>query len=442
MALKSLSTIGRLMKSYQCNMWIDFLDICGIIIAENKDYLYNVKESSCMQALHIQPIPKIYQKNNRDCYLDPVRKRLTYVTPEETVRQQIISYLITELSVPIEMIKSEEPLSHYGINSKNRADIVIHKIENDALMPLAVIECKAPNVYLGKNETDQVVGYANDLYCDYILLSNGFDSFSYHFSENENSYLSIEELPSYIEMLGGESQYKKLEEIPERIPFNKLKDYIPEDREIGYSTDIGANTPMDTAVMALNLWECLLDYRDTLPVKQYGIFTLIEDLGVRLLSYGNASGGVFSGPYRSYLIEFQGENQIVSFGLSTYCTYAHQDVEKTSLNIAIDTDVSAHHALQFVIDDNVIQNGTEFEFYHHGRIAVGNIGSGKVSELRSLVLEYYPKIIRDNKFYFGAINNTELFTWGNSDVSELIENLISYALIRDMYRAKVKNQYE
>ena len=32
-----------------------------------------------------QSLPDIYIRNNRKCYLDPVREKLIYITPEETV---------------------------------------------------------------------------------------------------------------------------------------------------------------------------------------------------------------------------------------------------------------------------------------------------------------------------------------------------------------------
>ena len=137
-------------------------------------------------------LPKIYKRNGRDCYLDPIRKKLIYVTPEETVRQRVISYLIDELKVP------------------------------------------------------------------------------------------------------------------------------PED--IG--TDIGKNTPMKIAAPMFNLCDGLLDKRKRMPVGDYGLFNLIEDYGVRLLSYGNANGGNYGGPYRSFLVDVNGSTEFYSLGFKKiYCIF-------------------------------------------------------------------------------------------------------------------------
>ena len=75
--------------------------------------------------LSTQPLPKTYIRKGKECYLDPIRKKLIYITPEETVRQRVLSYIINELKVPMEMISVEDHLSHYGIKSSLRADILI-----------------------------------------------------------------------------------------------------------------------------------------------------------------------------------------------------------------------------------------------------------------------------------------------------------------------------
>ena len=39
-------------------------------------------------------LPQIYKRNGRECYLDPIRKKLVFITPEETVRQKVLSFLL------------------------------------------------------------------------------------------------------------------------------------------------------------------------------------------------------------------------------------------------------------------------------------------------------------------------------------------------------------
>lgn len=91
-------------------------------------------------------------------------------------------------------------------------------------------------------------------------------------------------------------------------------------------------------------------------------------------------------------------------------------------------------------DDNVQVRDGVVDFYHNGRIAVGNKGSGKIDELRVFVEERYPKIIDGNRINMGKLKNDHLWNLNQSDVMEVIVNFISYALIRDEYRDYLKQR--
>jgi len=204
--------------------------------------------------------------------------------------------------------------------------------------------------------------------------------------------------------------------------------------------EISPSTERNLACASFNLLTCLFDDDHKLPCRQYGAFNLIEDYGVRMLTYGNAGGGVFYGPYRSFLIERNGSTEFVSFGFSTYGRSEKLDTWKTALNVAIDNEKESHHALQLSIDDNVTYQDGKVTFYHSGRIAVGNKGSGKVSELRAFVEVRYPEIIAGNRFNLGTLQHNRNWNLDDPEVVKLMENLITYSLIRDEYRAFVKEQ--
>ena len=390
-------------------------------------------------------LPPIYKRNGKDCYLDPIRKMLIYVTPEETVRQKVISYLIKDLGVPAEMIAVEEHLSHYGVQSKRRADIVIHQVDDteEVLSPIAVIECKAPNVFLSERTADQMLDYANLLGCEYAVMINGFDCFSYKYKEDSDQYVQIEKLPSYSDMSNGIYEEFDIGELPQRVAFEEMEGILKESLQYKmdfdpWEYDISPQTPFELAHAAFNLSECLLDTRIKMPTGKYGKFTLIEDYGVRMLTYGNSSGGTFYGPYRSFLIEYNGSTEFVSFNVTTYWKSVNSDKVKTCLCVAIDNEKTTHHALQLVIDDNVTVEEDVVSFYHHGKIAVGNRGSGKIDELRLFVEDLCPQIISGKRFYLGSLKNNKLWTLEDENVISLIENLITYSLARDEYRKHVK----
>lgn len=389
-------------------------------------------------------LPKIYKRNGRECYLDPIRKKLIYITPEETVRQRVISYLIDELKVPQEMVLVEEHLSHYGLDTKRRADIIIHAVDDENLEnPIAVIECKAPEVYLDEKALNQMLDYSNMLCVTYTMVINGNVSFCYKYDETSNQYIPIESFPNYGDMIVGKYHELVPEEYPDRLHFDELQSYLEETFESmdkdDYGSDIYKCTPMKIAVPVFNLLEGLLNPYIKMPAGDYGLFELIEDYGVRLRSYGNASGGSYFGPYRSFLVKIGDNTEFYSIGTASSFETGHPERGRTVINVAHDDEKESHHALQLSADDNLEIVGDKVQFYHHGRISIGRMGSGKVAELRQFVEDRCPELIKGNRFYLGTITNDRNWSLDDPEVINVIANLIKYAMIRDEYRDYVKN---
>ena len=171
-----------------------------------------------------EALPPVYRRNNRDCYLDPVRQKLIYITPEETVRQQVIQWLLHECEVPADMVRVEEHLSHYGIDTRRRADIIVDALstEDHLIHPLVVIECKAPGTLLGVKTSDQMVDYSDKLGCYYMVMTNGVETFCYHYDEKTGDYQPVDGLPPYEKILQGAYTYLKPLEIRNVLPGKKL----------------------------------------------------------------------------------------------------------------------------------------------------------------------------------------------------------------------------
>ena len=379
-------------------------------------------------------LPEIHTSDGKKCYLDPIREKLIQVTPEETVRQHVISYLINDLKVPSRMIKVEERLDTFKVKSNRRADIIIlgYDKKNNTFLPVTVIECKAPDVVFTEKEMKQMWHYADMLGCCYCALINGKDIYAQIYDNESNDYKKIVDLPSYKDMLG--LKYE-IAPAPKKLKRLKFKE-IPENCHACEGLNTGADTPENILIPTVNMIECLFFTEHKLPAKKYGIFELIEDYGTRLLKYGNSSGGRYNGVYRSFLIKYKRNTEFVSIGFSPYLTWG-KDIEKTILCVGIDNDKVSHHALQLVLDDNVIVDGKKVTFAHHGRIGVSNLGSGKVADLRKLISKKYPSIIDGTKFNLGTLTCNRLWNLDDPEVMTFIENLISYALLRDEYREKL-----
>ena len=131
---------------------------------------------------------------------------------------------MNDLAVPAGMLQVEEHLSHYGIDSRGRADIVILGLNRDNnCVPITVIECKAENVMLDEKALMQALGYSEAIGSVYTFLTNGIEHICFKYDNSLKKDIIIEELPDYSDMLTGECKAVQEEEPPERIPYEALE---------------------------------------------------------------------------------------------------------------------------------------------------------------------------------------------------------------------------
>ena len=78
-------------------------------------------------------------------------------------------------------------------------------------------------------------------------------------------------------------------------------------------------------------------------------------------------------------------------------------------------------------------------FTHKGNIGLGALGSGKNKILREKYVEpLYPQIIDEDKYFLGKLPSNKIWNLDDKNVTQFIENLISYAIVRDIYREDAK----
>ena len=46
------------------------------------------------EQLNQMSLPEVYRRQNVACFLDPIRKKLIQITPEEIVRQKVLAFKI------------------------------------------------------------------------------------------------------------------------------------------------------------------------------------------------------------------------------------------------------------------------------------------------------------------------------------------------------------
>ena len=136
--------------------------------------------------------------DNLQTIWDPLRKKQVALTPEERVRQWCIGVLAGELGVPMHMMMSEVG---FKLGDKQfRADLLIYDRQ---AKPLAVVECKRPEVELGKEVLEQAIRYNMVLNVRYMIITNGRQTFACRREETDGNvrYVFIEKVPSYNEMI-------------------------------------------------------------------------------------------------------------------------------------------------------------------------------------------------------------------------------------------------
>jgi hypothetical protein len=125
---------------------------------------------------------------------DPIRKVYVAFTPEETVRQAYLKYLINELHIPEIAISVEKKVVYNSLTK--RYDIVVAKPDGSVLL---AVECKAESIEINQNTLHQMAMYNHELQAKYIVLFNGKEQVV--FKKNRLDYLPIKELPSYKGMI-------------------------------------------------------------------------------------------------------------------------------------------------------------------------------------------------------------------------------------------------
>lgn len=132
-----------------------------------------------------QPMQKIF---------DPLRKIEVPLTEEERVRQWFIGILAGRCAVPVSLMNSEVG---FKLGRKQyRADILIW---DRGAMPLAVVECKRPDVPLSAEVLDQAIRYNMALGLKWLFLTNGHNTIVLR--KNDGKFVPVTNLPDYDQML-------------------------------------------------------------------------------------------------------------------------------------------------------------------------------------------------------------------------------------------------
>ena len=113
---------------------------------------------------------KIKSINSKNYIFDLIRKKHLVLTPEEWVRQNLVSYFINDLHYPKGLIKTESSLTYN--NLKKRSDILVY---NNDMTHYMIVECKSYKMKLNKSHLNQSAIYNKIYRSRYLMVSNGME---------------------------------------------------------------------------------------------------------------------------------------------------------------------------------------------------------------------------------------------------------------------------
>ena len=132
------------------------------------------------------------ERDGKTYVRDPVRRQYVRLTPEESVRQLILRFLIDEIGAPEGLIAVEKGFVYNGM--ARRADIVVYSRNGE---PLILVECKAPVVSLTQAVFDQAGRYNSVVGARYVLVSNGHRHHCFSVGEQADTVNFVSALPPF-----------------------------------------------------------------------------------------------------------------------------------------------------------------------------------------------------------------------------------------------------
>ena len=134
-----------------------------------------------------------------DSFFDSSRKKFVAATPEEAVRQAVVSWLKDVQKVPGHLIETEFALRLFDPRNADRVDILVHDFREgaNAKEPWLLVECKRPGVESPAALQVQINKYLRILKPKFIMLSLGETAIFLKLDSQKKTYVRIPTLPIY-----------------------------------------------------------------------------------------------------------------------------------------------------------------------------------------------------------------------------------------------------
>lgn len=135
---------------------------------------------------------RLRETSGRRQIFDILRRKYVALTPEEWVRQHFVHLLTDRKGYPAALMANEVALT---VGDKRvRADSVLY---SPTLHPRMIMEYKAPSVGITQKVFDQISVYNLLLHVDYLVVSNGIQTFCCQMDYPNQTYHFLEDIPDY-----------------------------------------------------------------------------------------------------------------------------------------------------------------------------------------------------------------------------------------------------
>lgn len=142
--------------------------------------------------LQFEPALRISTRGNSTLVFDPIRRKHVVLTPEELLRQLVLTYLLEVKAYPTSRIRSEIGLTLN--NRPKRCDIVVF---DAALQPWLLVECKSPKVALNQSTFEQVARYNLQFKAPFLAITNGLATYSCALDFEQEQFSFLADFPDY-----------------------------------------------------------------------------------------------------------------------------------------------------------------------------------------------------------------------------------------------------
>lgn len=374
-------------------------------------------------------------RNGNQYLFDLISCKLVKATDKEVIKQRLVTYLVYELQVPVEMIFYNEKASVYGVGASMRFEVTINaRVDKglQALCSIAIIHNKNKDVLKFREKLEQISDEAGFYY---VMVYDGSQIEMRMWDNEISQYIDLDK-PLSFENMCYESNITHINSEQPYAFLDRSEDISLCYKELCESCLIGEDTESNKFEFVRLIARLLYGSNS----NEYYDNAIYSD--VRFSKAGNAGGGIWSVYYRFLVLS---DTQIKETEAFTFSIHASAKTVndphwgsrrgESYLSVGIVDWRGQHNSLQLNVHKYVQDRTDTYLIWHDGSLTNGKKGACKRSEVLSFVEQYEPGLINENGLiHIGVLTKSTSENLRKDEFQVIISNLIKYARVRDKFR--------